>query len=108
LWLTHNITPAQEHFISVLIRQKIIVAIDALPLVPKSKTGVLLFLPEEELHEIGLLFYHYIVKKEGFKTYYLGQMVPSKDLSFIYDIYKPRILITSITSFPAVMPFKAT
>ena len=53
LWLTNNITPAQEHFISLLIRQKIIVAIDALPLAPKTAKKAVLFLPENELHEIG-------------------------------------------------------
>ena len=36
LWQTHNITPAHEHFISNLIRQKIIVAIDSLPIPPKT------------------------------------------------------------------------
>ncbi|MBY0433434.1 MAG: MerR family transcriptional regulator, partial [Cyclobacteriaceae bacterium] len=73
LWHTGNITPAQEHFISHLVRQKIIVAIDSLALAPKTSTRVVLFLPDEELHELGLLFHHYLVKKAGFRTYYLGQ-----------------------------------
>jgi hypothetical protein len=100
LWLTDNITPAQEHFISHLIRQKIIVAIDALPLAPKTATKAILYLPENELHEIGLLFYHYIAKKEGIRTYYLGQTVPYLSLKSIFDEHKPQLLITSITSHP--------
>src|SRR5688572_1728818 len=44
LWQTHHITPAQEHFISNLIRQKVIVAIDSLPIPPKTKKSVMLFL----------------------------------------------------------------
>ncbi len=98
LWQTGNITPAQEHFISNLIRQKIIVAIDALPLPPKTRPGVLLFLPEQELHELGLLFYYYIVKKRGYRTYYLGQMVPYKDIVAICGNYSPSFIITSITT----------
>ncbi len=100
LWLTNNISPAQEHFISNLIRQKIIVAIDSLPLAPKGRPPVLLFLPEAELHELGLLFYYYIVKMEGFRTYYLGQMVPYRDVVALCKSHDPRILVTAITSAP--------
>jgi DNA-binding transcriptional MerR regulator len=98
LWQTQNITPAHEHYISNLIRQKIIVAIDGLPIPPKTAKRVLLFLPETELHEIGLLFYHYLTRKAGHRTYYLGQNVPHADLLKVVDIHHPEILITSITS----------
>lgn len=100
LWQTGNINPAQEHFISHLIRQKIIAAIDQLPLPPKTNPRIVLFLPETELHEIGLLFFHYVVKKEGFRTYYLGQTVPYEDLKAICAIHKPRYIITQLTSVP--------
>lgn len=98
LWQTNNINPAQEHFISNLIRQKIIVAIDALPLPPQDSKSVLLFLPEHELHEIGLLFYHYLLRKAGYLTYYLGQAVPHGDLLAIYNTHRPDMLITSLTT----------
>ncbi|HEX5172312.1 MAG TPA: MerR family transcriptional regulator [Cyclobacteriaceae bacterium] len=100
LWQTGNITPAHEHFISNLIRQKIIVSIAGLPIPSTNTLRAMLFLPENELHEIGLLFYHYLVKKQGIRTYYLGQTVPHQDLKTVYDIYKPHFLITSITSPP--------
>jgi MerR family transcriptional regulator, light-induced transcriptional regulator len=98
LWQTQNITPAQEHFISNLIRQKIIVAIDSLPLPPKTSQSVVLYLREKELHEIGLLFYHYIVRKAGYRTYYLGQNVPHDDLLQVVATHQPVMIITSITS----------
>lgn len=100
LWQTHNITPAHEHFISNLIRQKIIVAIDGLPLAGKNSKKILLFLPEGELHEIGLLFYHYISRKAGWRTYYFGQSVPHDDLVKVYEAHQPDLMITSITSNP--------
>ncbi len=57
LWQTGSITPAQEHFISNLIRQKLIVAIDGCYVPSKEiNNKYLLFLPEGELHEISLLF----------------------------------------------------
>lgn len=98
LWQTGNITPAHEHFISNLIRQRIIVAIAGLPVPSKGTIRVILFLPENELHELGLLFYHYIARKRGYKTFYLGQTVPHEDLKTIYKIHRPHLLITSLTS----------
>ncbi|MEQ9591831.1 MAG: MerR family transcriptional regulator [Cyclobacteriaceae bacterium] len=96
LWQTGNITPAQEHFITNLIRQKIIVAIDSLPFAKPDAKRAVLFLPENELHDIGLLFYHYVVKKMGFKTYYLGQHLPYQDLFQVCQIHKPEVIITSL------------
>ena len=98
LWQTQNITPAHEHFISNLIRQKIIVAIDSLPIPPKTSKKVMLFLPENEMHELGLLFYHYLTRKAGLRTYYLGQSVPHTDLVSIFAAHSPDVLLTSVTS----------
>lgn len=100
LWQTDNITPAQEHFISNLIKNKLIVAIDSLPLPGKGAKRVVLFLPENELHEIALLFYCYICKKEGLRTYYLGQTVPFQSLKSICEEHDPQIIVSSFTSFP--------
>jgi MerR family transcriptional regulator, light-induced transcriptional regulator len=98
LWQTHNITPAHEHFMSNLIRQKLMVAIDGLPLPPKNARKILLFLPEGELHELGLLFFHYLTRKGGWRTYYLGQNVPHGDLLSVYKTHNPEVLLTSITT----------
>jgi MerR family transcriptional regulator, light-induced transcriptional regulator len=102
LWQTGNITPAHEHFISNLIRQHIIVAIAELPASTKATIRIVLFLPENELHEIGLLFFHFIARKNGFKTYYLGQSVPHEDLKTVCNIHRPHFLITSLTSSPSI------
>lgn len=101
LWQTGNITPAHEHFISNLIRQKIIVSTASLPIPSKSSIRVVLFLPENEQHEIALLFYHYLARKNGFRTYYLGQSVPHSDLQAVYAIHRPHLLITSLTATPS-------
>ncbi len=80
MWSTSSIPAAQEHFISNLIRQKFFTAIDALPPAKKSKNSWLLFLPENEFHEIGLLFANYLVRASGKKVFYLGSNVPYKSL----------------------------
>ena len=96
LWHTGNISPAQEHFISNLIRQRIIVAIDGLPFPANQATKAVLFLPEGEYHELGLLFYQYIARKNGIKTFYLGQSVPYADLKQVVSIHRPSLIITTL------------
>lgn len=99
MWQVGLINPAQEHFISNLVRQKIIVAIDGLFPEPLSNPKTfLLFLPSNELHEIGLLYCQFLVKAKGHKCMYLGQSVPFEDLISVSGIIHPDILITTITS----------
>jgi len=96
LWQTGAINPAQEHFITNLIRQKMILAIDGIVESEKPDAkSFLLFLPEGEMHEIGLLFYHYIIKKHGHKVIYLGQSVPFNDITDIMEIKESDILLTT-------------
>ena len=100
LWQTGAISPAQEHFISNLIRQKLIVAIDG-QMGNNNGKSFMLFLPEGELHELSLLFSCYLIKKHGHKVIYLGQSTPKQDLISVYNKQKPDYLLTVITSVPA-------
>jgi MerR family transcriptional regulator, light-induced transcriptional regulator len=98
LWLTDHINPAQEHLVTNLIRQKLIVGIDnVIPFLNSPKT-VLLFMPEGEHHEIGLLFVHFLMKSKGIKVIYLGANVPVKDLPRVLEVKKPDYLYTHVTS----------
>ena len=95
LWQVGTINPAQEHFITNLIRQKLIIAIDGQDSYPKTDSKTfLLFLPENELHELGLLFYSYIIKKAGHKVIYLGQSVPLNDILEVIKIRNADYIIT--------------
>lgn len=76
MWKTSEITPAYEHFISNLIRQKLCTAIDSLPVAGNHTENWVLFLPENEFHEIGLLFAHYLIRESGRKVVYLGSNIP--------------------------------
>jgi DNA-binding transcriptional MerR regulator len=100
LWQTGAINPAQEHFMSNLIRQKLIVAIDGQSSKSDGKK-FLLFLPEGELHEISLLFATYLIKSKGHKVIYLGQNTPNEDLDSVYKLHHPDFLLTIITTSPS-------
>ncbi|TAE38766.1 MAG: MerR family transcriptional regulator [Runella slithyformis] len=102
LWVTGSIGPAQEHFITHLIRQKIIVAIDGQVSKPRADSKrFMLYLPEGELHEISLLFATYMIRSRNHKVIYLGQTLPFNELVFAYEVHKPDYIFTSITSVPS-------
>lgn len=98
LWQTGHINPAQEHLVSNVVRQKMIVAIDSASTHLKSDKTVLLFLPEGEHHELGLLFMHYMLKNKGVKTIYLGANVPIKDVSYVVNQKNPDIIFIHLTA----------
>jgi len=102
LWVTGSIGPAQEHFITNLIRQKLIVAIDGQ--VSKQRPNgkkYMLYLPEGEMHEISLLFANYIIRARYNKVVYLGQSLPFNELVFAYNVHKPDYIFSAITSVPS-------
>ena len=97
LWSTGSINAAQEHFISNLIRSKIIVAIDDLPEnLKKNAKNFVLFLPEGEWHELGLLFFTYIIKKNGHRIIYLGSSLPLESVMDIEKITSFNYMVTTI------------
>lgn len=93
-WQIGSIFPAQEHFVSNLLRQRLITEAAAYRNYQADKT-VLFFLPENEMHELGLLFYNYLALKYGYKTIYLGQNVPFEDLSGLTDLTKVDYVFTA-------------
>lgn len=97
LWSIDNAMPAQEHFTSHLIKQKLLSAIDALPHAD-SKEKYLLFLPENEFHEIGLLFSNYILRAKGIKTIYLGASVPAENIATCLKQIKPTHILNMMIS----------
>ena len=102
LWQSGDIYPAQEHFVSFLIRQKIIAATDALSNTfnPNGKKFLLL-LPEGEWHEIALLIAYYMIKEANHEVIYLGQSVPYSDVLSIGAAKKfDFVVVSNTTSLP--------
>ncbi len=98
LWVTNHINPAQEHLVTNIIRQKLIAGIEnAPPTIVRDKL-IVLFLPENEYHELGLLFIYYLLKRNGIRVLYLGANVPLKDVEFIVQLKKPDALYCHLTS----------
>ena len=88
LWLTNKIGPSQEHFLSENIKQKLIIASDIYLTQEYKKETWLLFLPENEFHEIGLLFARFLLVKNGFNVIYLGSHLPYESLNQVKEKIK--------------------
>ncbi len=98
LWLTNHINPAQEHLVTNIIRQKLIVGIEGATSLLKVNKTVLLFLPEGEYHEMGLLFVYYLLKSRGASVIYLGANVPINDVEYVVKLKKPNYLFSHLTT----------
>lgn len=102
LWQTNTINPANEHFISSLIAQKIQINIEKLQQNSPSDTSrtFVLFLPEGEIHELGLLFLYYELALRGCKVVYLGQSIPIDNIKILLTIDSKICLVSSFTVVP--------
>jgi DNA-binding transcriptional MerR regulator len=101
LWQTDTLMPAHEHFISNLIAQKIQSNTEKLEYnIQNSNTSYVLFLPENEIHELGLLYLNYELVLRGNHTIYLGQSLPLDNLDYFFKNGREICFITSMTIMP--------
>ena len=106
LWVTSRVNPAQEHLVTNIIRQKLIVGIEkTVPALQVTSTA-LLFLPEGEHHELGILFMYYLLKSRGVKVLYLGANVPMRDVVYVADLKGPSFVYTHLTSVASNFNFE--
>ncbi len=94
MWTRDSLLPAQEHFLSNLVRQKLFAAINQIPFPVTADQTWLLFLNEQEDHEIGLLFANYLLRQNGKKVIYLGARVPYSNLSNVITNANPTHIYT--------------
>lgn len=99
LWATNHVNPAQEHLVTNIIRQKLIVGIEkSVSTHMQVNKTILMFLPEGEHHELGLLFIFYLLRSRGIKVLYLGANVPIADIEYVVNVKRPDIAYTHLTS----------
>lgn len=98
LWLTGSIKPVQENFITQLIRNKLISAIEKEPVTNDRKAPkFMLYLPKDEQQELSLLFMQYMVRKRGFQAVNLGANLALVDLKDAYKIHTPGYIFTVLS-----------
>jgi DNA-binding transcriptional MerR regulator len=97
LWLSGEINPSQEHFLSNIAKQKLFTAADGIRPSATSTNRAILFLPQQEDHEIGLLYANYLLMGMGMQTFYLGQRLPFENLKQAAEAIKPSHLVFSVT-----------
>lgn len=102
LWQSGTITPAQEHFISFLIKQKLLINIEKIQILEPTRTDkvFVLYLPENEIHELGLMYLNYEILLNGYKSIYLGESVPIDSLKDMKKYFDNIIYISYLTVEP--------
>ena len=102
LWQTDTISPAHEHFITTLIRQKILINTEIIQSkqVNKSNKTFVLYLPDNEIHELGLMFINHQLVSKGYHSIFLGQSVPLESLIELQNYYDEIIYISYFTVQP--------
>ncbi len=102
LWQTDTISPAHEHFITNLIKQKLLLNIEKLQYSKPSKTdkAFILFLPENEIHELGLLYINYEILLQGYKAIYLGPSIPLESLPNMLTFHENTVFVSYFTIKP--------
>ena len=111
LWQTGAISPSHEHFITNLVKQKIHLQTEYLQ---KNKFDhnnhpiFVLFLPENEIHELGILYLNYLILSKGYRTIFLGQSLPTSSLQTLYSYETKYYFVSYITVEPSkdeIMPY---
>ena len=102
LWQSGTITPAQEHFISFLFKQKLLINTEKIQILEPTKTDKIfvLYLPENEIHELGLMYLNYEILLNGYKSIYLGESVPLDSLKDMKKYFDSIVYISYITVEP--------
>lgn len=102
LWQSDTITPAHEHFITYLIKQKLLINTEKLQVLEPVKTDrvFVLYLPLNEIHELGLMYLNYEILLNGYKTIYLGESVPSENLNDIKKYFDKVTYVSYLTVEP--------
>lgn len=98
MWMTDRIFPAQEHLVSNVVYRKLAVAIEQLPAITNREGSILLFLPEGEIHDIGLQYVNYLLLKSGKPTIYLGPNSPLNEVKFAFEACNPKYIYLHLTS----------
>jgi MerR family transcriptional regulator, light-induced transcriptional regulator len=102
LWQSGTISPAQEHFISFLIKQKLLINTEKVQMLEPTRTDkvFVLYLPENEIHELGLMYLNYEILLNGYKSVYLGESVPVESLVDMNKYFDNIIYISYMTVKP--------
>jgi DNA-binding transcriptional MerR regulator len=102
LWQTETISPAHEHFITYLIKQKLLINTEKVQIIEPTRTDkvFVLFLPLNEIHELGLMYLNYEILLKGYQTIYLGESIPTESLLDLKKSFEKITFVSYITVEP--------
>ena len=106
-WLSGSFSEVHETFVIQIIKSKIMAAIEALDDTPDSKSKYLIYLPDQETQELSLLFFHFLLKKNGNRVINLGSGVNISDVTLALDTVRPDYVFTIINEGQTLLPLQS-
>ena len=103
LWVSNAMHPALEHFATNIIKKKIHIAIEGQTEKREDSKKFILFLPPGEMHELGLLYTNFLVKKHGHEAFYMGQNTPHQHLHEVIPNFKADYLVSAFIGCKATI-----
>jgi MerR family transcriptional regulator, light-induced transcriptional regulator len=102
LWQTETISPSHEHFITYLIKQKLLINTEKVQVLEPTKNDkvFVLFLPLNEIHELGLMYLNYEILLNGYQTIYLGESIPTDSLVDLKNSFEKITFVSYLTVEP--------
>ena len=102
LWQTNTISPAHEHFLTSLLRQKILINTEKIQSLNNQRSNkvFVLYLPSNEVHELALMILNYQIIASGHKSIFLGQSVPLESLTDLLKYYDDITFLSYFTVQP--------
>lgn len=102
LWQTETISPAHEHFITYLIKQKLLINTEKVQILEPTKNDKIfvLFLPSNEIHELGLMYLNYEILLNGYQSIYLGESIPIESLIDLKNYFENITFVSYFTVEP--------
>lgn len=101
LWITNSVSPAHEHFISSLIKQKLLLNMERIKNADvKASPTFVLFLPMDEIHELGIMYIQFELMLRGFNTVYLGSNTPIPVVQELQKVFDEIVFVSYFTVEP--------
>ncbi|MCS6773191.1 MAG: MerR family transcriptional regulator [Anaerolineae bacterium] len=100
LWHAGEISVSVEHFLTNIVRRRLLAIMAALPS-PIHEARVVSACAPQEYHEIGLLMISLFLRRQGYGVTYLGQNIATARLWEALEKTRPSVLLLSASGLIA-------
>ncbi len=97
-WVRNELTVWQEHLASNVIQQKLFSVLQSQPESPPMSPHLVAACAPSEEHQLGLVIFALLARRQGWRVSYLGQGTPLADILHLARQAKPNAIVISVTT----------